>query len=66
MIAAAIRGMSKILMKQRNMVLEMSFFESGRGLRISTIFEDTNDVDICSPIKTIKKSTMARKAETPP
>jgi hypothetical protein len=63
---AAIRGTSNILMKHRNMILEMSRFESGKGLKMSTTFDETNDVETCSPIKAIKNNTTAKKAATLP
>jgi hypothetical protein len=58
--------MSNILRKHRNMMLEISCFESGKAPNISLIFEETKPVETCSPIKTIKNSTTARKAVTVP
>jgi hypothetical protein len=63
---AATRGMSKILTKQRKTILEISLRESGSGLRKSTILVETNDVDICRPMNTIRNKTAVRNADTLP
>jgi hypothetical protein len=53
-------------MKHMKMILEISCLESGKGLRMSTTFEETNEVETCSPIKAIRNSTTAKKAATLP
>jgi hypothetical protein len=63
---AEMRGMSKILTKQRNTILEISLRESGSGLRKSTIFVETKEVDICRPMNTIRNKTAVRNADTLP
>jgi len=64
--AAVIKGMSKILMRQRKTTFERSRFVRGKTLRVSTIFEETRVVETCSPIIIIKNNTTAKKAETTP
>jgi hypothetical protein len=58
--------MSNILKKHRKIMFEISRFESGRAAKISVIFDETKAVETCSPMKTIRKSTTARNAETLP
>jgi len=56
--------MSNILKKHTNMMFETSRFESGKAPKMSDILDETKAVETCSPMKTIKKITTARKAET--
>ena len=58
--------MSKILTKQRKTILEISLRESGSGLRKSTIFVETKEVDTCRPMNIIRNKTTVRKADTLP
>jgi len=60
------RGMSNILRKHTNKMLEISCFVRGKAPNTSLIFDDTKPVETCSPIKTIRNSTTARKAVTLP
>jgi predicted phage tail protein len=61
---AAMRGMSNIRRKHKNMMFEISCFVSGKTPNTSLTFDETKPVETCSPMKTIKKSTTARKAVT--
>src|SRR5208337_1435844 len=60
------RGMSNILRKHTNKMLEMSCFVSGKAPNTSLIFDETKPVETCSPMKIIRKSTTARYAVTLP
>jgi len=63
---ALINGKSKIRTRQRKMIFEISFLESGREPKTSTTFDETNEVVTCNPIKAIKNNRPAKNADTPP